>query len=244
MTELIEEFRERLDEVDAYIGFLSMMHVCAQNGPPRFNNSNEAITVQQQRILYSGVFLLLYNLVESTMSKCIEAVSVAASGSSWTVGDLIDNLKREWVRSIARTHIANLTSENRLTEALAMCNHLVASLPINQFEIEKGGGGNWDDNEIELITKRLGFKVNVSKPVYKGIKSKIRDDLGALGLVKKFRNDLAHGSISFSQCAGDMTVQNLIDLKDKTVNYLEGVVNCFSAYIEAHEYLIAERRPA
>ena len=237
-------FQERLAEVEAYLEFLSVMEAQAQRGPPRIEGSEHPISTQQQRILYSGVYLQLYNLVEATMTRCIEAVAGAARDSArWKPGDLSASLRREWVRVIARTHV-QLTPEHRLESALSLCEHLVASLPISTFDIEKGGGGNWDDSEIESFSSRLGFKLVVSKPVYSAVKQPFRDDLGPLALVKQLRNRLAHGSISFAQCAEDTTVERLVDLKNRTVAYLREVVDCFTKYVESFEYLIPERRPA
>lgn len=237
-------FQERLAEVESYLEFLSTMEAQAQQGPPRIEGAQHPITTQQQRILYSSVYLQLYNLVEATMSRCIQAVSEAAKeNSQWKPGDLSDSMRREWVRVTARTHI-ELAPENRLESALRLCEHLVASLPISAFDIEKGGGGNWDDLEIEAFSRRLGFQLVVSQPVYRAIKQPFRDDLGPLALVKQLRNRLAHGSISFVQCAEDVTVRRLVELKDRTVNYLREVVDCFTRYIDSFEYLLPERRPA
>ena len=178
------------------------------------------------------------------MSRCIEAVADAARDSArWKPSDLSDSLRREWVRVTARTHV-ELTPEHRLESALRLCDHLVASLPISAFDIDKGGGGNWDDSEIEAFSKRLGFQLIVSQPVYNAIKQPFRDDLGPLALVKQLRNRLAHGSISFAQCAEDVTVGRLVELKERTVSYLKEVVDCFARYVDSFEYLLPERRPA
>lgn len=237
-------FQERLAEVETYLAFLSTMEAQAQQGPPRIEGAEHPISTQQQRILYSSVYLQLYNLIEATMSSCIEAVAEAAkSNGRWKPSDLSDSLRREWVRVTARTHV-ELTPEHRLESALLLCDHLVASLPISAFDIQKGGGGNWDDSEIEAFSKRLGFQLNVSQPVFNAIKQPFRDDLGPLALVKQLRNRLAHGSISFAQCAEDVTVGRLVELKDRTVNYLKEVVDCFTRYVESFEYLLPERRPA
>jgi hypothetical protein len=157
--------------------------------------------------------------------------------------DLSESLRREWVRAIARTH-EELPPDRRLQSALHLCNHLVTSLPVAEFAIAKGGGGNWDDEAIEAIIKRLGFQLIVSPPVYSAVKRRFQDDLGPLALVVRLRNRLAHGSISFAQCAEDVTVARLVDLKAKTVDYLREVVNCFNAYLNGFEYLLPERRPA
>ncbi len=244
MSALVVGFQERLAEVEAYLEFLSTMETCAQQGPPKLDGAAHPISAQQQRILYSSVYLQLYNLVESTMSSCIEAVTEAAKeGNRWMPSDLSQSLRHEWVRVMARTH-EELTPDHRLTSAINLCEHLVASLPVAEFSIDKGGGGNWDDQAIESISRRLGFQLVVSEPVYNAVKRRFQDDLGPLALVKQLRNRLAHGSISFAQCAEEVTVERLVDLKVKTVDYLREVVDCFNAYLDSFEYLLPERRPA
>jgi len=244
MDELRNAFSERLAEVDAYLDFLRVLEAAAQHGPPKLERAEHPITTQQQKILYSSVYLQLYNLVESTMTRCIDAVPIAAtSGGGWKPGDLCDSLRREWVRFVARTHI-DLTPDHRLVSALELCEDLVSALPVGEFSIDKGGGGNWDDYAIEAISGRLGFRLIVSQPVYSAIKSRIRDDLGPLGLVKSLRNRLAHGAISFAECAEDVTVAQLIELKEKTSSYLHEVMEQFISYLECYEFLIPEKRPA
>jgi hypothetical protein len=144
---------------------------------------------------------------------------------------------------VARTHI-DMNYDSRLESALNLCGHLVSALPVPGFTMEKGGGGNWDDDAIEQIVARLGFRLSVDSMIYSGIKRPIRDDLGPLGLVKKLRNNLAHGNISFAECGENVTVSELRDLADRTAAYLREVVKAFRKYIDDHGFLIEARRPA
>jgi hypothetical protein len=243
MNDLYQAFTERKVEVETYIDFLQSLEDSAKQGPPMFVNADRTISAQQQKILYSSVYLQLYNLVESTITCCIDAVSAAAvQNGSFHAKDLTNPLRSEWARGIARTHV-ELNVERRLSATMELCNHLIEHRPVTALSIEKGGGGNWDDTEIENISKRIGFDLSVSHPVYQKIKRPIKDGKGALQLVKKLRNDLAHGSISFSECAHEVTVSELRDLKDNTVHYLHEVVGNFVSYIEGYEYLVPERRP-
>ncbi len=244
MEALSIAFEERLQEIDSYIEFLEGVEEEARSGPPRLGKTGALITTQQQRILYSGVFLQLYNLVEATVVKCIDSVTEASlMTGAWLPGDLTTELRSEWARVMARTH-TDLNYEHRLESALLMCEHFIGSLPVSGFKVEKGGGGNWDDSAIESITTRLGFQLNVSEPVYNDIKRPFRDDLGPLALVKKFRNSLAHGSISFAECGENLTVGELRDLTTRTAAYLREVVDAFEIYIARHEYLVPDKRPA
>jgi hypothetical protein len=61
--------------------------------------------------------------------------------------------------------------------------------------------------------------------------------------VRKLRNSLAHGSISFAECGENVTVGELRDLADRTAAYLREVVKAFEAYIKDRGFLVKEKRP-
>jgi MAE_28990/MAE_18760-like HEPN len=242
MDDFSQAFKDRLQEIEAYLDLLESLEKQVQQGTPRIGQSGSIITVQQQRILYSSVYLQLYNLIESTISRCVEAVCAAVVNDNWLPSDLSDNVRREWVRFTARTH-TELNYENRLESALGLCEHFVQILPISTFKIEKGGGGNWDDHAIENISVRLGLSLQISPDIYKGIKRPFRNDQGPLAFIKSLRNDLAHGSLSFAECGEGVTVSELRDLAERTTRYLKEVVACFKLSIDKHEFLLPERRP-
>lgn len=243
MAELLTAFNERMAEVQTYLDFLLVVETQARRGPPKIEGADHPISALQQKILYSSVYLQLYNLVESTMTRCIDAIpKAAAANGAWQPGDLCDALRKEWVRFIARTHI-ELNPDHRLASALELCHQVVSALPVCDFAIEKGGGGNWDDSAIEAISARLGFQLTVSPAVYSAVKRRIKNDLGPLALVKALRNQLAHGSISFAECADDVTVAQLTELKEKTCDYLREVVEQFIEYIDRFQFLIPDKRP-
>jgi MAE_28990/MAE_18760-like HEPN len=239
MRDLKAFFEEKVAETDAYMDLLSALERQAREGPPHLSMEGGVyrISATQQKILYSSVYVQLYNLIESTITTCIEAVSDASAGRQ--PAHLRDEIQKEWIRRIARTHV-ELTSEHRLETTFNFFEK--TSCPVEPFTIEKGGGGNWDDNSIEAIGKRLGFQIQVERVIYSLAKRKIRDDLGPLGVVKDFRNRLAHGDISFSECTEGVTVSQLLDIKDVTVRYMRGVVENFVAYISGLQFLKEQHR--
>jgi hypothetical protein len=243
MSALRDAFDERLEEVKAYLDFLKEMETQTQRGAPRFEGAAQAITTQQRKLLFASVYLQLYSLVEATVTLCIGAVaSAAAADEQWMPKDLAEPLRREWIRSQARTHI-DLTYENRLLAVVAVVDRLLDSIPVDAFEIQKGGGGNWDDEAIEKMSDRLGCDLAISTTVKSSVKRPIKDDLGPLRLVKSMRNRLAHGKMLFTESAEQVTVTELNDLARAVIDYLREVVDRFVAYVDGHEYLIPERRP-
>ncbi|WP_432981600.1 MAE_28990/MAE_18760 family HEPN-like nuclease [Dactylosporangium sp. CA-233914] len=242
-ADLLPFFDERFKEVETYLEFLEELEKAAQSGPPRLEGSPLAISAPQQRILYSSVYLQLYNLVEATVSRCIEAVCDATqSNGRWRPDDLNSSLKQEWVRAIARTHI-DMSPDNRLKSAMAMCDHLMDSLPISDFSISIGGGGNWDDDSIEKIGVRVGCSLRFNMTTRVAVKRPLRNEMGALKLVKSHRNSLAHGSISFVECADGVVVDELRTTVNAVGAYLHEVIESFSKYIESFDFLRPDRKP-
>lgn len=243
-SDLIDFFEERFAEIGSYLDFLGSVEKAVGEGTPQLVGATTTITTDQQKILYSSVYLQLYNLVEATITRCIEEIGKAATShpSAWQAGDLIAELRIEWVRGMARTH-SNLTPDHRLNSAVAMCNHLIQQLPIEQLKLEKGAGGNWDDEEIFKMSRRVGCQLSISAETTEGVKRPYRDNMGAMKLVKKRRNDLAHGHISFVECAEGVVVSELRDTAAATGSYLREAISCFASYIDLCAYVLPERRP-
>lgn len=241
MATLSQSFAERVQEIDAYLDLLDALERQTQLGPPRIGGGT--ITVQQQKILYSAVYLQLYNLVEATVCWCLEAVCEASANGGWLPKDLTAELRREWVRTTARTHV-ELNCDNRWQETVDFCERLISSLPVVHWKIERRSAGSWDDKQIENMTTRLGCRVRVAGTTLTNIKRKVRNDKTALELVRDFRNRLAHGSLSFTECGDGVTVADLRNIKDWTAKYLHEVVESFERYISQFEFLNSVARQA
>jgi len=242
MEAVLETFKERLSEIEAYLDLLQALDRQVKSGTPRIGDT--AITPLQLKILYSSVYLQLYNLVEVTVNRCVEAVSTAAAESGrWLPRDLSSELQREWLRVMARSHV-ELGAEKRLEALVSFCDMFIKARPVLAWKVDSGGGGNWDELEIETISKRLGCELNISDEASRGVRRHFRDDKGALKLIKHFRNELAHGGMSFSDCGDNVNVETLKDLKDLTAKYLNEVLNAFRIFIDEYRFLVPERRPA
>lgn len=243
MSNFIKIFSDRLQEIEAYLDLLETLEQEVRSGVPRFAASGVKITPQQQHILYSSFYLQLYNLVEATITHCIEVfIATIFTKNSWLPSDLSVDLRREWVRYVARTHV-ELNCENRLNAALKLCDYFIQYQPVFEFEIDNEGGGNWDDKKIQKIASRLGLSLQISKKAKEGIKRRLYNEKGALAHIKDLRNELAHGSLSFAECGQHATVRDLCDLKERVVEYLKEVVDSFQKSIDNYEFLSPDKRP-
>lgn len=236
-------FNERIAELRDYLALLRAIEIESQTGTPRLEQTQSPISVSQQRILSSSVYLQLYNLTEAMVTRCLEALADSFNEGHWQPADLELKLRQEWVRHIARTHV-DMAPESRLRNAMKMCEHLVDSLPIQGFKIEAGGGGSWDDEAIYKLSDRVGCMLSLDEATRSAVKRPVRDGLGALKLVKNRRNGLAHGSLSFIDCADGVGVAELTDITDSTEAYLRVVIASFASFIDTHSFLVEARRPS
>ena len=241
MDTLSTTFEERLQEIETYLDLLTALEQQAGMGAPKIGGS--LITAQQQRILYSAVYLQLYNLIEATVTWCLDAVLAATTeDEKWQPAHLTNEVRKEWVRAAARVHV-EMNPQTRLEYSVKMCDQLVQALPVLKWKLDKIGGGNWDENDIQNLTERLGCRLQISPRVFQGVKKHVRDNKGALALVKDYRNRLAHGNLSFSECGEGVSVSDLRDLKQNTAAYLREVVAAFTSFVTTYEYLAPEHRP-
>lgn len=235
-------FNERLAEVEAYLSFLDELEAAAQMGAPKFGDTGAPLSPQQTQILRAGVFVQLYNLVEATITRCLDALAVASWSGAWKAADLNPHFRKEWVKVVVAAN-RELNADNRLKYAVALTDFLVQGTPLQEFKLEKGGGGNWSDTNIEDMLGRVGLRLRLPPTVRAAAKRKFRDDLGSLALVVKLRNDLAHGNISFAECGENETVAGLREISKNTAVYLRSVVRAVERFIDRHEFLEAARRP-
>ncbi|MFN7920152.1 MAG: MAE_28990/MAE_18760 family HEPN-like nuclease [Bryobacteraceae bacterium] len=240
MDWLTSLFEDRVREIDTYLDFLEGLDRAVRDETGVLLGSR--VTPEQQRILHSSVYLQLYNLVEATVTWCLEAVQTAAR-DGWLPADLSNELRRQWIRSIARTHV-ELHHERRLDCAVTLSEWLIQQRPLGDWTLERGNAGNWDENSIQEMMSRLGFSDTIPRAVVSAVKRRMREDKGSLALVKDRRNRLAHGSLSFSECGAEDSVTDLRELRNRTIDYLREVVQSFRSQITAHQFLLPERRPS
>lgn len=105
---------------------------------------------------------------------------------------------------------------------------------------------DFDENafydEIILSKDALGISGNLNAKKITDIcdKHRIRYRLATPGesleRVKRERNSLAHGDVSFSDCARDLTINDLENIKDEVVLFLTGILAGMKDYYDQKSY--------
>lgn len=246
--ELQEDFNEKKAEIEEYIqllenvdrtlheGTIFLTARREHNAATQDDKSKEfAITPSQQKIMFSCLYLQLYNLVESTVIGCISALEQTVQKidtSSWL--KLNDFLRQEIIRSWVKQKGAEQGHNQAI---LNLVDSMFQEKGLLVFYLDKrGNGGNWDDNEILTFAQKIGMKFVVDSELQTKIKKHFYNSLGGLSLIKKFRNELAHGEVSFVQCGERLDLNNLQSLAQIVFEYLQVVINRIQTFIDKQEY--------
>lgn len=230
------DFMNRVAEVDAYLIFLekidaeSILLMRRDQGMPvdgmpiqngKFVNAYSA-TEQSDltRTLKASAFLLLYNLMESTVSNAVEAIfdEFESRGVSF------DNCRL----AVRKVVLGNLRQHD-LAKILPELKSISIDMITKTFRKEKIVSGNVDARRIREVAEEYGFAHPSS-------------DGGSLLTVKTSRNDLAHGSKSFSEVGRDYTVSQIISMKEKIILYLKEMLANVTSYINQQHYLAGPGR--
>lgn len=213
-----EEFDARVEEVELYFSFLrdleSDKHRIVRTSDSQLAYS-ASDSVNMNKMFKANGFLLLYNLMESTVKNAVQSI----------YDDLQDkgvdfDSCREEVRRVILKNLKNWNVE-RIFPSLTMLAKDVVSAT---FRKEKIFSGNVDARAIRDTAKGYGFKSPGKKS----------DELLT---VKTNRNDLAHGNKSFSDVGRDYDVPRLVRIKDEVVEYLKELIANIEDYIAGQEYL-------
>lgn len=218
------EYERRKSEVDKYIEATSLLDkgVCEIVCTDILGiQSKLAIDVELSRILKANTFLLLYNLIESTVTNTIKAIVNAVVTEGLTYEELSTNVKRLWIKHSVR-EIKNISQIFDKVQTLAskIADRELLTIGHECVNIS----GNIDAKKIREIAAQIGWS-----------QSENGEDLL---IIKNKRNHLAHGQFTFVDVGKDYTISELKQFKTNTERYLEDVLDKVDEFISQKKFKI------
>ena len=225
---VFKDFKERSEEASKYFIFLQNLEqgkIKLVEEIPGNNKAQERDKVLENT-LKASAYLLLYNLIESTMKNAIEAIFDELQNQGVSFDDIRPELKKIILVNLKRRN------PDKILDEIQDISLDIVKVGFNREELF---AGNIDSKLIRETAKKYGF--------YSPTDDKKITNGEDLYLVKNNRNDLAHGSKSFTEVGKEKGADELIKIKNQVVEYLEGILKKVETYIDKQEYLDLTNTP-
>lgn len=220
MRDTLNIYEERKKEIEFYYSILVDFDI---------NGKNVANTIDNKlffRILKSNFLLMLYNIVEATITTGMLEIYEQLRNEKCIYSSLISEMQNIW-RNYKVKEIYHSSSQLKsyINRVEGVVNDIINETPIifnkNMLDIN----GNLNAKRIKEICDRHR------------IRYKVVDDEMSLERVRIKRNALAHGDESFSDCARDITISDLEELKDTVFKFLTDITDGMKKYYDEKQYL-------
>ena len=225
MNNTKENFDKRALEIENYFSFVVVFNsdetklsykkdnnVITENIPSLFNN-----------ILIANSFLILYNLIESTIRNSVGAIYDVIDEEEIHYEELSLNLRNIWIRQSTASLKENESTGKILQEYIAnLANNIINKDIVTLSKNKLDFSGNLDAQKIRELAKKIGF--NESK------------NGRHLEQIKEKRNRLAHGEQTFYEVGKDFSIKEILEFKNGTIKHLSDVISNVEKFISDKGY--------
>ncbi|HFF8549482.1 TPA: MAE_28990/MAE_18760 family HEPN-like nuclease [Kluyvera cryocrescens] len=224
MDSFREDFDTRSGEILAYLDLLKFI----ENAGAELLSSDDyenkfTVTAESRKTLKGTVYILLYNLIESTMREAICFIHETIYDRNIQFDNLKKNLKSEILKRLKNESVSIDNFVSGLTKGIS------CGISYGTFNKKKLFSGNIDREEIKEKALVYGFSTSSDY-----IHTKHGEKLST---VKQHRNDLAHGNVSFSEIGKNVSYQDLENVSLEVIAYLDAIATNIEQYIHSDGYL-------
>lgn len=230
-----EEFDKRITEINLYFEILKTVELDRPKLSAYSSIEEKQIEIlfdsEKIKILRANSFLLLYNLIESTIYNSIISIFDKIADNQIKYFEMIKEVQKYWLNNLYK-HDDKKKKETIIDAFMNIANQIFndnISLASNEINY----GGSLDAQAIFDTAKSMKIEIgNVHRVYNKDIHGEI------LKNIKDKRNWLAHGEKSFSEVGDDITFSQLLEAKSQVKIFLEEFINSVEAYIVNESYKV------
>lgn len=223
MNETLNIFDERKREIEFYYSVLVDIDTGAKK---TIDTIDDRLFF---RIMKSNFLLMLYNIVEATVTTGMLEVYEHLKNDECTYSSLITALQNIWRDyKVKEVYDSSYELKAYTKRVETIVNNIIDETPLIFNKNMLNINGNLNAKRIKSICDNHCIRYTV-----------IDDDM-KLENIRKKRNSLAHGDESFSNCARDITVSDLENIKDTVFSFLNGIIEGMKKYCDEKQYLKAE----
>ncbi len=225
LADLRDEYEERANDIAELLSLASSLEDEINQLDPQLQTEQINSFSTRVNILKSSAHMMLYNQVENTARGCIESIYDHLQDSEVSYTSLRDKFQ---INILHRIISDNETGKSLYQKIGADISKKIISASMN---IRKEFNGNVCKPVLHKITQAYGIQVENSPECRNGID---------LDLLKDIRNELAHGSTSFSKKGQIDPLQEVIERSQRIDIYLRLLISSTEDYIATSGYLAAQ----
>lgn len=230
-----EEFEKRVEEIDSFYEILRIIEL----EKPKIsafdinNNQEKILPISSTKIdtLRSTSYLLLYNLIESTVYNSITNIFDEINDNGLKYFDIIEDVQKYWLNNLYK-HDDKKRKETIIETIMKVANQIFTDT-ITLASNEINYGGSLDARTIFATAESMKIDVCNIRSIYdKNIHGQILID------VKKKRNWLAHGEKSFIEVGSSCTFSQLDDARKYICDFLGEYITSVEEYVNNKRYKV------
>lgn len=172
------------------------------------------VGVEYSAIEKSSIVMMIYNMIEGVFSTLLQEVFDYAIQNYHN----IEQYPKNFLIIIANYHIKLINGDAKKLLKFENKNIIIPQYTEYKKYIEFYSG-NLDAKKIREIANKFGVVKIVEK-----------ESDAHLVFIKKIRNNLAHGSVSYGEATRNKTDIEVKEIKNATVDYLNRVIQAFEAF--------------
>lgn len=228
MQQLFDEFKERKEEIDCYYKFLRKVTSQTYSLKNMRSNKDSCFDGRIQKILKANSFLLLYNLIESTVMNSVRYMCQEIVKENIHYNSIVEGLQKQWIKVHTRQHLKSPKDEKLRDGVKYIIDKTLKEFVQFEGDYKIKYNDNIDTDVMFAIARDFGFKLNFAKSLKGGYR---------LGEIRINRNFLAHGNITFSNCGQGLSMEDLTAYKNDTYGVLSKFLSVVKTYLEKRKYI-------
>ncbi len=236
MSDFLNTYSNRKTEILNFIKFIEYIEYTEIKGSDtplyKFLHSDidlNSITYQSLiNILKSNLSLMLYNILEYSVSGLLEELYTEISLNKLSYSDVSEKIQAIWHETQFKSAKDPNSNFNTLLKKSKQLLDFVTTKEIMCLSPRDTiPGGNLDGKILQKLFDSHGIKINLSSVNY-------RPDI--LENIKTNRNNLAHGSVSFADALMSSSIADLKIKADFLIKFLDELIASVQNYTNTGRY--------
>lgn len=230
-----EEFDNRVLEIDSFYEILEIIELES----PKITaydiaaGEEKILTMNTSKVdtLRSTAYLLLYNLIESTIYNSITSIFDEIKDNNLKYFDMIEDVQKYWLNNLYKHD--DKKRKDTIIETIMKIATQIFDDTIELASNEINYGGSLDARTIFATADSMKINISNIHTIYN------KNTHGETLLdIKKKRNWLAHGEKSFIEVGSSTTFLQLIETKTYIYDFLNAYITAVEDYIINKHYKI------